>query len=458
MQHIVWFKKDLRVLDHLPLYRASKQDSVLAMYVLEPSIWTYGDLSKRHLRFVVDGLQDVQASLQRRGSQLYVTIAEMPDVLDALLETYGPFTLYSHREHGLQHTYERDQMVRQWITKHGCLWHESSTFAVARTASEHPRATFKEQFLDEPIVPVPSKIGHPTVIPALFSSYVEALASFELPGTLPVHGFQGGEQEAVRKAKAFFTSRYKKYNVYINKPGYSVLSSSHLSPYLTWGNISIKSLQRAAKKHLGALKDVHEFHHAQLSAFHRRLQWHCSFVQAAEHDPNLHLHAKDPAFEGVRLHDNVALHAFATGTTGIPLVDACMLSLNQTGWINFKQRAMLTSFACNTLLLDWKDVGLVLSSLWYDYEPGIHWFQLQLQTGLIPNRHIPLYDVIKQSKMHDPEGTFIKTYIPALATTPLEYLHEPWLLDVNPYVTPLINYREAFAHTKELLYSIKSST
>ena len=456
MQHILWFKRDLRVFDHQPLFTASQEATVLPIYILEPSVWNYGDLSNRHLKFVLDSLEDLQDSVRHMGADLFVAVSEMEDILESLFETYGQFKLYSHREHGLKNTYDRDIKVKKWINEHQCEWIEFPSFLVARYSNEHPRKNFKEEFLKQKIYPVPKKMNLPELIPSILSNHLNDIKHFHIQGDIPSHGFQGGEKEAIRKANAFFKSRYKKYNTYINKPYYSIYSSSHLSPYLTWGNISIKALQISTKKHLLELES-NEFYHSQLKAFHQRIQWHCSFVQAVENDPLLNINSRDTRFEGVRVHDFERLEAFRTGKTGIPFVDACMRALNQTGWINFKQRAMIASFACNTLLLDWRDVGYVLANLWYDYEPGIHWLQIQTQAGLIPYSHIPLYDVIKQSKMHDPEGLFIKKYIPQLLEIPSELIHEPWLLDTNPYTPPIISYREAFNKTKEMLYHIKSS-
>ncbi|QWB96191.1 deoxyribodipyrimidine photo-lyase [Mycoplasmatota bacterium] len=457
MQHILWFKKDLRVFDHQPLFTASKEASILPIYILEPSIWNYGDLSNRHLKFVMESLIDLQDAFKQKGADLFVTVGEMEDVFEHLFKTYGRFKLYSHREHGLKHTYDRDIRVKKWISDHHCEWLEFPSFAVARYSSEHPRKNFKEELLKQKIYPAPKKICLPEVISSILSNQLKDIEHFHIQGDLPLNGLHGGEKEAILKANAFFKSRYKKYNVYINKPYYSIQSSSLLSPYLTWGNISIKALQISTKRHLLELEQSNEFNHSQLKAFHQRIQWHCSFVQAVENDPLLHINSRDIRFEGMRIHDYEKLEAFRTGKTGIPFIDACMIALNQTGWINFKQRATVASFACNTLLLDWRDVGYVLANLWFDYEPGIHWLQMQTQAGLIPHSHIPLYDVIKQSKMHDPDGLFIKKYIPQLSTAPIHLIHEPWLIENNPYISPIISYREMFNMTKERLYKIKSS-
>lgn len=457
--HIVWFKRDLRLLDHRPLNVVSKLD-VVPLYIVEPSIWSYGDLSKRHFNFVFESLIDLQNALRAIGSELFTSISEIDAILDILYSHYGPFHLHSHMEHGLQHTYERDKRVRKWIDSHACQWTEYPSFAVVRYKKDPSRREFLEQWLKEPIYPKPKSLNLPSTIPVELSTNLTELKGFKIDGQDAQQAYKGGEQEAIKKARDFFTTRFKKYNVYINKPFYSPSSSSLLAPYITWGNISLKALHIATRRHLDELKilaekEGNDFNFKQLEAFSQRLLWHCSFIQGVERNPKLHLVSNDPRFNMIRQHNPEKLNAFRMGCTGIPFVDACIKALNQTGWVNFKQRAMLASFACNTLLLDWKDVGLALGNLWNDYDPGIHWMQMQTQSGLFPRSHIPLYDVIKQSKMHDPKGEFIKKYLPELINIDADKIHEPWLLEMNPYIQPIMDYRKQFSITKEILYAIK---
>jgi deoxyribodipyrimidine photo-lyase len=165
----------------------------------------------------------------------------------------------------------------------------------------------------------------------------------------------------------------------------------------------------------------------------------------------------DSRFEGIRQHNPELLNAYINGTTGFPFLDACMRSLQQTGWINFKQRAMLATFGCNVLLLDWRVVGNVLAHAFIDYDPGIHWKQMQLQSGIDPKHHIPMHNVIKQGKENDPKGEFIKLYIPELRHLDDTNIHEPWSLEINPYITPIIDLKQSMDDHKKLLYGIKKN-
>jgi deoxyribodipyrimidine photo-lyase len=458
--HILWYKKDLRIKDHAPLFFAAQAEEVLPIYVFEPSMWKSKDMSFRHLNFVIESLVDLQIQLKKIQGDLFVFEKEMLPTLQFLFETYGPFTLHSHMEHGLEHTYQRDLEVRRWIDQHGCVWNEYRVFGVNRGREVQTRATDLQTWIDTPAYPIPKKIKLPK--PWIDQNLFKGLfpKTFQVEGP-PMKGVIGGESEAIQHANAFFKHRYTRYQVHINKPFYSYSSSSLLSAYLTWGNLSIRMLHQATRKHLHTLKNKSletkdtTFALGQLKAFESRLYWHCHFVQRVEVNPQLHTIPLDDRFEAVRIKQSSWLKAFEEGTTGIPLIDACIIALKQRGWINFKQRAMLASFATNTLLLDWREVGYVLARYFIDYEPGIHWSQMQMQSGLVSHRHIPIYDVMKQGLMHDEEGAFIKAFIPALKKVDIPFIFQPWTLKDNPYIDPIVDLPSQFEYGKKVLYSLK---
>jgi deoxyribodipyrimidine photo-lyase len=103
-----------------------------------------------------------------------------------------------------------------------------------------------------------------------------------------------------------------------------------------------------------------------------------------------------------------------------------MRYLAATGWLNFRMRAMLMSVASHHLWLDWRATGPHLARLFTDYEPGIHWSQVQMQSGATGINAPRLYNPVKQGLDHDPQGRFIRRWVPELATVPDPFLHEPW--------------------------------
>jgi deoxyribodipyrimidine photo-lyase len=139
-------------------------------------------------------------------------------------------------------------------------------------------------------------------------------------------------------------------------------------------------------------------------------------------------------------------------------VDACMRSLQATGWINFRMRAMLVSFASYHLWLHWRATGCHLACLFTDYEPGIHWSQFQMQSGVTGINTVRVYNPVKQSYDQDPDGIFIRTWVPELAALAPEFLHEPWKAASPPtgYPAPIVDLQTAARAAKERIYGKKA--
>jgi deoxyribodipyrimidine photo-lyase len=152
------------------------------------------------------------------------------------------------------------------------------------------------------------------------------------------------------------------------------------------------------------------------------------------------------------------LQAWQAGKTGYPFIDACMRSLQATGWLNFRGRATLMSFASYQLWLHWRHSGLHLARLFTDYEPGIHWSQCQMQSGVTGINTVRIYNPVKQSQDQDPSGHFIRRWVPELRRTEVAYIHEPWKSALPPadYPAPIVELQSASREAKERIYNWKN--
>jgi deoxyribodipyrimidine photo-lyase len=205
-------------------------------------------------------------------------------------------------------------------------------------------------------------------------------------------------------------------------------------------------------------------HRAGLSAFVSRLYWHCHFIQKLESEPAIEWRNMHQGYDGLREQDFNFEHfqALQEARTGWPMVDACVTMLRETGWLNFRMRAMLVSVAAYPLWLHWRPVGEWLATQFLDYEPGIHWSQLQMQSGTTGINTTLVYNPIKQAQDHDPYGKFVKRWLPHMRQVPDTWLFEPWLMPeelksklacADQLRTPLVDLAIATRESKQRLYA-----
>ena len=430
---VVWFKRDLRVQDHWPLTEAARQGPVLCLYVVEPSLWAQADAAAQHYGFVRESLKALDEQLRMRGSRLHVAIGEVVDVL-ARLHAAAPFAaLHAHEETGNAHTFSRDLAVGRWCQAQGVAWQEWPQFGVVRRLRD--RRTWQprwERHMAAAQAPLPQALQ----TPVLSNAPVWPWGSRPLPSATelgldpfePPHRQRGGRLLAEQVLGDFLEHRCANYRGGISSPLSAPDACSRLSPYLAHGCVSMREVVQATRKQLAMLPPQAKRHRLGLQGFVSRLYWHCHFIQKLESEPELEWRNLHRGYDGLREADWNPAHfeALSQGRTGWPMVDACVAMLRETGWINFRMRAMLVSVAAYPLWLHWQPVGHWLARQFLDYEPGIHWPQMQMQSGTTGINTTRVYNPIKQALDHDPQGVFVRQWLPALRHVPDSWLFEPW--------------------------------
>ncbi|MCU6434575.1 DNA photolyase family protein [Undibacterium sp. Jales W-56] len=426
---IVWFKRDLRWHDHLALHTAASHGTVLCVYVIEPRIWAQADAANQHYQFVLESLRELYAGLRRLGGQLHVLTGEVPAVF-AQLHAASPFrAIYSHEETGNAVSYQRDLALGRWCQSQGVSWQEFAQFGVVRRlASRNGWHTHWDAHVGQACLPTP-ELGAVSFVASPLAQQLPPLPQ-ELGLTLfdPPQRQRGGRAAGLAVLESFLSDRSNQYRGGISSPLSAPTACSRLSPYLAYGCLSLREIVQATLRQRTQLPLTASRQKQGLSAFISRLYWHCHFIQKLESEPEIEYRNIHRAYDGLREHDWNQAHfdALTSARTGWPLVDACVVMLRETGWLNFRMRAMLVSVAAYPLWLDWRPVGHWLARQFLDYEPGIHWSQMQMQSGTTGINVPRIYNPIKQASDHDPHGRFVRHWLPAMRRVPDSWLFEPW--------------------------------
>lgn len=378
--------------------------------------------------------------------------------------------VYAHEETGNDFTYQRDKAVGQWCRLHKVGWHEFRQFGVIRRLKN--RDDWKAHWdthMDAEVLPVPDLCW--SRIPELVNAVVLSEFTAHLAGRMPelcmdnpVGRQRGGRREAISILQDFLTRRSQTYRGGISSPLSATTACSRLSAHLAHGCVSMREVVQAAHRQLEKRVDLTAHHRRGLQGFISRLYWHCHFIQKLESQPDIEWMNMHRGYDGLReaAWSENNFDALVNARTGWPLVDACVVMLRQTGWLNFRMRAMLVSVASYALWLHWRPVGQWLASQFTDYEPGIHWSQMQMQAGTTGINTTRVYNPIKQAKDHDPEGRFVRYWLPYMRQVPDVWIFEPWRmperlqqshgLSPGDIPIPIVNFEVATREAKVRVY------
>jgi deoxyribodipyrimidine photo-lyase len=462
---VVWFKRDLRTVDHAPLAAAAAAGPVLPLYVVEPQYWRLADVSQRQWIAQRDALEEVSQRLSHLGAPMIVRVGNVVDVLEKIDQAVGIARLLAHEETGNLWTFARDRAVRAFCKRRGIAVLEFSQTGVIRGRGAGARdrwAASFSRFASAPCVGEPVGL---TAVPGAKVAVIPTAAALGLQDDGCIAPPPGTRRAAFDLLESFLAGRGADYRRGMSSPLSGATCCSRLSVPLATGAISVREvLQRldAARRSLAETPpELRTVPVTAVDSLISRLHWRGHFMQKLESEPDLEIRSFHPAHQAARrptAPDDPVLAAWAEGRTGVPFVDACMRSLIATGWLNFRMRAMVQSFASYHLALDWRASGERLARLFSDYEPGIHWPQVQMQSGQTGINTPRIYNPVKQGRDQDPQGLFTRRWVPELSDAPLAVLQTPWLAidrELTDYPAPLVEPVEAARRAKDRLTALR---
>ncbi len=440
---VVWFRQDLRLHDNEALHYALERcDEIVPVYVFDErqffdkTSFGFSKTDKYRTQFIIESVLDLKKSLQAIGSNLIIRIGKPEDEIYEIAKEVQASWVYCNRERtqeevevqnkleknlwsiGMEINYFRGKML---------FYTQDLPFPVSHTPDTF--SSFKKEV--ERIVPIRKPFDTPTSIAPISISIDEGqcpkISYFKLPepqvDDRSVYHFKGGETEALARLKEFIWEDEAIKTYEDTRNGLIGTNySSKLSPWLAQGCLSPKTIFYEVKayeteriKNKSTYKLIYELYWRDFFRLMAKKHGNLVFLKGGYHDKS------NPNWES----DWTLFNIWKDGRTGIPFIDANMRELQQTGFMSNRGRQNVASFLIHDLKVNWLMGAEYFESMLLDYDPASNYGNWNYIAGVgsdpRPDRH---FNVLTQAKKYDPEGEYVKQWIPELSDVPHQKIHD----------------------------------
>ncbi len=447
---IHWFRRDLRLDDNTALIAALNSGRpVIPVFIFDPAILHSDRIGAPRLKFMLHALHSLDASLQEHGSGLLIRHGTPAQALTDLMQETDANTVHYNIDY-TPYARHRDRRVHDHMDAKGFHDRLAAVPGSILTADDSPYKVFtpfmkKWHERIQPDKPETFNGEGLHDLNGLDRPTIPTLADLGFAETIDV--LEASEKAAQESLGTFMQERifgYKEYRNRLGNPDRQPYSAtSMLSPYIRFGLLSMRRIYWAAQD---ALADTHSSDERDsVRSFVNELIWHEFYTHILWFYPHIKTENFNEKYDGVPWQqDDALLQAWKDGQTGYPVIDAAMRQLTATGWMHNRARMIVASFLAKDLLIDWRE-GERHFMQWLldgDLAANNGGWQWAAGTGTDAQPYFRIFNPVSQSKKFDPDGSFIRCWVPELRDVPDKYIHEPWKMDNPPayYPPPIVDH------------------
>tara|TARA_A100001037_G_C15133819_1_gene630033 strand:- start:480 stop:1898 length:1419 start_codon:yes stop_codon:yes gene_type:complete len=442
---IIVLHKNIRLRDNAALFYGSQNNNYRIIFPYDSNYWISNGRSLRQFQFFFDCLCELNQQLKDVNSKVEIFEGNLSD-LKSYLEKKQPQCLI-HMNYSTDTKYYRDTF-NDFITH----FKKTSRIKIYRDFGIQVQNPNRDRWSSD-WNNLMKKKTFPIPLVNNESNKSDFLTCEQFKIKFPMQRFDGiqigGTSNAEELLNSFLTERSEGYSKKMSSPFEAESACSRLSPHISNGSLSVREIFQKIEKHYPISK-----YKRDLQSFKKRLYWHCHFIQKLDTEPEIEFSSMHRMCDSLRENDNDELiEKWINGKTGYPFLDACMIYLKRHGWINFRMRAMVMSFASYNLWQPWQKTSPLLAELFVDFEPGIHIPQVQMQSGVTGINLPRIYSVTKQSFDQDADAKWIKEIIPSLKNVKVDGIHSANLN--GEYIAPIVDLEKSSKYARDNIWSIR---